>query len=213
MKVLVLSDIHSRREMLEKIGGSIHNDFDTALLLGDLTNFGDTPAAKIVELLGTKKCYAIPGNLDSWETLREIEEAGISLHGKSIKLEKFTVVGLGGGLHGNPGRVLYSEERIGKELVRLLEGTENVILATHLPPKNTKLDTVHGGVHVGSSAVREAIERFQPLLQLCGHIHEAKGETKIGGTKCINVGAVKDGNALLLHLDEGLSFEGIRVGQ
>ena len=38
-------------------------------------------------------------------------------------------------------------------------------------------------------AVREAIERFQPDLALCGHVHEAEGiEEKIGKTKLINVG-------------------------
>jgi Icc-related predicted phosphoesterase len=42
---------------------------------------------------------------------------------------------------------------------------------------------------VGSTAVREAIERYQPLLGLHGHIHESKGITKIGRTTCINPGS------------------------
>jgi Icc-related predicted phosphoesterase len=41
----------------------------------------------------------------------------------------------------------------------------------------------------GSTAVREAIERYQPLLALHGHIHESKGSIKIGRTLCLNPGS------------------------
>jgi Icc-related predicted phosphoesterase len=42
---------------------------------------------------------------------------------------------------------------------------------------------------VGSHAVREALERFQPLLGLHGHIHESAGFRKIGQTLAINPGS------------------------
>ena len=42
---------------------------------------------------------------------------------------------------------------------------------------------------VGSSAVREAIEKFQPIMSLHGHIHESRGEAKIGKTLAINPGS------------------------
>ena len=41
----------------------------------------------------------------------------------------------------------------------------------------------------GSSAVRSAIEKHQPLLGLHGHIHESKGFVKIGRTFCVNPGS------------------------
>jgi len=41
----------------------------------------------------------------------------------------------------------------------------------------------------GSTAVRSAIERYQPLLGLHGHIHESKGFVKIGRTFCVNPGS------------------------
>jgi Icc-related predicted phosphoesterase len=37
--------------------------------------------------------------------------------------------------------------------------------------------------------VREAIEEGQPALSLHGHIHEARGNTRIGRTLCINPGS------------------------
>ena len=42
---------------------------------------------------------------------------------------------------------------------------------------------------VGSTAVREAIERFQPVLSLHGHIHESRGATRIGSTLALNPGS------------------------
>jgi Icc-related predicted phosphoesterase len=56
------------------------------------------------------------------------------------------------------------------------------------------LKIVHRGGHVltkpvGSVAVREMIERVQPLLTLHGHIHEAAGHTRIGRTMAINAGS------------------------
>jgi uncharacterized protein len=41
----------------------------------------------------------------------------------------------------------------------------------------------------GSTAVREALERYQPLVSLHGHIHEAPGVARIGRTVAINAGS------------------------
>jgi uncharacterized protein len=44
-------------------------------------------------------------------------------------------------------------------------------------------------VPVGSTAVRQIIEEVQPLLALHGHIHESRGEVRIGRTLAINSGS------------------------
>ena len=44
-------------------------------------------------------------------------------------------------------------------------------------------------VPVGSRAVRRAIEAFQPLISLHGHIHESRGIQRIGRTIAINPGS------------------------
>lgn len=87
-----------------------------------------------------------------------------------------------------------------------LEHPERTVFNIHVPPSGTQLDLAPrltadltkvmgpGGepemVHVGSTAVRAAIERFQPLLGLHGHIHESKGFSTLGRTLCINPGSV-----------------------
>jgi len=87
---------------------------------------------------------------------------------------------------------------------------EKTIYNFHCPPYGSGLDDApeidenmrpkHGGrslVPVGSKAVREAIEEGQPTLSLHGHIHEAKGNTRIGNTLCINPGSSYEQGQLL----------------
>ena len=73
-----------------------------------------------------------------------------------------------------------------------------VIFNFHAPPKDSTLDTcpmldgttdppsqvVRGGQPVlygaGSTSIRAAIERYQPMLGLHGHIHESQAAARIG---------------------------------
>jgi Icc-related predicted phosphoesterase len=62
---------------------------------------------------------------------------------------------------------------------------------------------------VGSTAVRTAIERHQPLLSLHGHIHESRGVQRIGRTVCINPGSVY-GEGILQGVIVELADEHVR---
>jgi Icc-related predicted phosphoesterase len=77
-------------------------------------------------------------------------------------------------------------------------------MISSVPPHDSGLDTANevnpdltlryvGGqphpIPVGSRAVRQVIEEFQPLLSLHGHIHECRGEVRIGKTLAINTGS------------------------
>jgi uncharacterized protein len=102
---------------------------------------------------------------------------------------------------------------------------KNAIFNLHVPPFNSKLDEaplldehlvpVDGGrtyVPVGSKAVRKAIETYQPLLGLHGHVHEAKGSANIGRTLCLNPGSnytegVLSGYLVLLDKDRVRGFQ------
>jgi Icc-related predicted phosphoesterase len=44
--------------------------------------------------------------------------------------------------------------------------------------------------HAGDESLRKIIEKFQPLLVVCGHIHEAAGLERFAGTWCLNAGAL-----------------------
>jgi Icc-related predicted phosphoesterase len=101
-----------------------------------------------------------------------------------------------------------SEEEIEKsieDLANQVKNMENAVFCFHAPPHDSKIDeapllnpdlTYVGWSHgepvrgpVGSTAVRKAIENYQPILGLHGHIHESAGSIKIGRTYCLNPGS------------------------
>ena len=62
------------------------------------------------------------------------------------------------------------------------------------PQLTEDMSTVMAGgqpvlIPVGSTAVRSAIEQYQPIASLHGHIHEGRGVTKIGRTLVVNPGS------------------------
>jgi len=77
------------------------------------------------------------------------------------------------------------------KLSELLKKYKNSVLLSHAPPFG-HVDKIHSGKHVGSKILLKAIRRYQPKLVLCGHIHEARGQSKIGKTKVINLGSEGD---------------------
>ena len=94
-------------------------------------------------------------------------------------------------------------QRIGV-LAEQVGDMERCIFNLHVPPYDSSLDTapalteelevIMSGsapkmIPVGSTAVREAIEHYQPLLALHGHVHESAGATRLGRTLCINPGS------------------------
>jgi hypothetical protein len=91
-----------------------------------------------------------------------------------------------------------------------LRDPRNAVFNIHVPPYKSGLDEapeldkdlrpVLAGQSlkpVGSTALRKAIERYQPLLSLHGHIHEGRGATRIGKTLCINPGSMYEQGTLL----------------
>jgi len=100
------------------------------------------------------------------------------------------------------------DEIVGQKIEAMIPKVKNMnkcIFNLHAPPYDTPLDKaarldenlrpvlVTGGeyemIPVGSKAVRNAIERYQPLLGLHGHIHESRAATKLNKTLCINPGS------------------------
>ena len=103
-----------------------------------------------------------------------------------------------------------SEEELGKMIEQMaakVPDMKTTIFNFHDPPKDSTLDTCpmldwtkdppeqiqQAGQPVmygaGSSSVRAAIEKYQPMLGLHGHIHESQSAIKIGRTTCVNPGS------------------------
>jgi uncharacterized protein len=94
-------------------------------------------------------------------------------------------------------------ERLGG-LAAKLDPNQPAIFNFHDPPARSGLDMAYkmtgdmkvemaGGqamlAPVGSTAVRDLIERIQPVLSLHGHIHESRASRKIGRTVAVNPGS------------------------
>ena len=117
-----------------------------------------------------------------------------------------------------------SEEQLWAKIEKMasqVKDMKNCIFNLHVPPVDSGIDScpkldeslkpvIAGGEIVmtsgGSSSVRKAIETYQPLLGLHGHIHESKGFLKIGRTLCLNPGSEYGEGILrgaLVELDDG----------
>ncbi len=83
------------------------------------------------------------------------------------------------------------EEDLQSELFATKAG--EAVWLCHTPPYGTSLDLLSSGLHVGSIALRRAVQELQPRLLLCGHIHktcETSGSflEVIGKTVCLAAG-------------------------
>jgi Icc-related predicted phosphoesterase len=161
------------------------------------------------------KLYIMGGNDDWQEVVKKIIEdyedrdTIINIHDKEFALDN----GMQGfGLpYSNktpwnlPGDLTEDElNRKIEEHTRNLKNIQDSLFVIHVPPKDTPIDeapllnkdlkirTDIAGIqttHVGSTAVREAILKYQPIFTLHGHIHESRGVTKLGRTYCFNAGS------------------------
>jgi Icc-related predicted phosphoesterase len=154
-------------------------------------------------------CILNGGNDDIWE-IDDIIEAAPSVsfgEGKMLDLGGFQLVSMG---WTNPTPWDTFREAPEEELARKIEAVasqipdmERAIFNFHAPPFGTGLDEapalddnlrpMHGGAvmkAVGSTAVRDAINKHQPMLSVHGHIHESRGIKRMGRTLAINPGSV-----------------------
>ena len=172
------------------------------------------------------ECLVSPGNDDQFEVDEIISSARhVRLaEGKVVEFGEFQMVSTGWA-NRTPWDTYREEdedalaERLRKMTSQVTAPPEKTIYNFHCPPYNSGIDDApeitpdmrpkdagRSTVPVGSKAVREAIEEGQPTLALHGHIHEARGNTRIGRTLCINPGSSYEQGQLLgavVDLDGG----------
>ena len=137
------------------------------------------------------RVYVMPGNHESEKDIKAFcaRHGFVNFHGGELKVAGVHIAGLG---YSNPTPFdtpgEYSEEELGGRLKKFAD-LKPLALICHAPPLNTALDRVREGLHAGSRAVREFIEKYQPAHFFCGHIHEAEGAViQMGATRARNVG-------------------------
>ncbi len=219
-KILAISDIHGEEN--ENLYNYLdNNDIDLVLILGDITDFGpldfvETFINKLYEY--DVDVIALPGNCDPNGICNAINDVAFCLHNNIVAYGDAILFGYGGSNptpFNTPGET--DDDHIYSAVYDLLANYDYVynsevpkvrILATHAPPFNTEADKVSNGEHVGSSGIQKSIHEFEPEINLCGHIHEAKSLSKIGKTTDVaNPGMLKDNGAVLIDIKDGSNYD------
>jgi len=162
------------------------------------------------------KCFVTGGNDDEWEVLSTMKEQStesfFACENEMVHIDDdhtMISVGISTPTPWNTPREV-SEEELGKlidEMAVKVPNMQKAIFNFHDPPIDSTLDTcpkldwskdppeqiTEGGQVIlhgaGSRSVREAIEKYAPMLGLHGHIHESQSVAKLGRTTCINPGS------------------------
>ena len=221
MHFLVLSDAHANTEYLGKLDDEFKKA-DAVIFAGDFTNQNEAEKAlPVLELLEKKSpaLYAVLGNCDEPAFLEELEKRDISVQGTMVFRDGLAFAGSGGAsifTRTTPNE--RTEEELQSDFDMVAEHSaeyeepedaeaeakaaaqsdaslewNNLIVISHNPPKDTKVDMITSGLHVGSALYREFLETYQPLLAVSGHVHEAAAVDTIGKTTVINPGPLMEG--------------------
>ncbi|WGI22737.1 metallophosphoesterase [Amylibacter sp. IMCC11727] len=189
MKILAFSDLHSDMAATTQLVKA-SAEADLVIIAGDFCNYHKDLAASVAPLADIPcPVLAVPGNHETIDELTAAAPKNITiLHGQSHAIGSLTFFGIGYGVPVTPFGD-WSCDLSESEATEMLENCHQVdVLISHSPPKGIA-DTTSGGISVGSTAVRAATERLKPKLLLCGHIHEAWGQTgKIEDTHVQNLG-------------------------
>ncbi|WP_299847050.1 metallophosphoesterase family protein [uncultured Roseovarius sp.] len=189
MKILAFSDLHHARHRAETLVAA-SADADLVIGAGDFCNMRQNLPEAMNLLSGINSpMVVVPGNAESADELKVAAHDGTTvLHGGGTEIGSIRLFGLGYGVPTTPFGDWSCDltEMHAAEMLSRCESAD--ILIVHSPPKGVA-DLTSGGISVGSTAIFEAIERIQPGLAVCGHIHDSWGKTgQIGQTKVVNLG-------------------------
>ena len=191
MRLLLFSDLHRHRDAARQLV-EMSPQADVVVGAGDFATMRQGLREIISELAGIDRpAVLVPGNSESFDELITActgWPTAVVLHGSGTEIEGIPFWGVGGAIPTTPfGSWSYDfSEEEGQQLLE--HCPVGAILVSHSPPHGA-VDQSSRGQHLGSQAVRQAIERCAPALVVCGHIHERAGEsTTVGPTPVVNAG-------------------------
>jgi hypothetical protein len=215
MRIVAISCIHNDVESILNFYDKLEElKFDIIVCSGDFTDsvfpkgFDRVSVGRVIieELKSfNRPLLAVPGAWDK-DLIKLLEQEDISIHGKGKVIGGIGFYGFGGAK--TPFGLPYEPEEI--EIEAGLERAYKDVLkagvkiqVTHAPPKDTRLDIISTGIHVGSEAVKKFIEKNQPNVAICSHIHESRGVDFIKNTKIVNSGRFPEGYCGVIDIENG----------
>ena len=189
MRLFAFSDLHHARARADAIvGASI--EADLVIGAGDFCNHREG-LQEAMNLLGgiTAPFVVVPGNAESHEELQGAAHLGTHvLHGTGVTLDGVSFFGLGYAVPETPFGDWSCDlsEAAAEQMLSACDAVD--VLIVHSPPKGA-VDRNSAGLSLGSTAIRAAIERIQPQIAVCGHIHDSwRQDAMIGQTRVVNLG-------------------------
>ena len=217
--VLTATDLHQRKSLYDELERVVqHHRPDIVALVGDFLDASDhragrftaTECAEHLSRLASPHVVFVRGNHEeeAWQAFAAAwSETGRrlnALHGEVFVHGPMVLVGfpclLGDEtsyLGPRPSLPADATEWL-PSVLRANGSAMRTLWLMHEPPAGTPLSEPDGPL-AGNPEWVEAIERFAPLLAICGHDHETPIQRKrwhyeIGQTRCVNVGQSDTGS-------------------
>jgi uncharacterized protein len=211
MRIAYVVDVHGRYDAVADAMRAI-GEADVLIVGGDITT-GGTPEQAAAAIDGWRplapRLLALAGNMDSPQIDARLADLGVALDARGYRLGDVGVFGVSAAPH-SPLRTPYElsedelERRIGQGFSAVRECRVKVF-CPHPPPRGTACDRLGGGEHVGSTAVRSFVDREQPDVVLCGHIHEARSVDTVGATQVVNPGPAGAGHYAVVDVGDAVT--------
>lgn len=213
MKLLALTDIHGAYDTAEAIL-SRESSCHGVIIGGDLTTNG-TPEEAEAALRRFAQygipLYTVAGNMDPASLEDAFARASTLINGRGVLLDDLGLFGVS----GSPVTPMRTPYEISEDEIALrahagwkdVQAARRTIFVPHAPPRDTAVDVIRSGQHVGSTAVRRFIDQHHPQAVVCGHIHEARGIDHLGTTIVVNCGPAVSGFYAILTVGREVTVE------
>jgi uncharacterized protein len=194
MKIYGFTDTHGDLGVIAKVKKNVQKfKPDIVVCCGDLVFLGEKDVLEEMETWGVK-ILIVPGNHEIYNFLNMKWKYKnlILLHKTWYVQDDVVFLGYGGGgfLREDDEFEEFAQKfeySLGKDKSL---ADKKIVLLTHGPPANTKIDKLSFG-HVGCRSVRTFIDGLNPVLVLSGHLHENFDmQNKVGETLVANPGRV-----------------------
>lgn len=197
MKLLAFVDTHGNMKAIEQIvQKAIRHKADLLVCAGDVSIF-EQRIDKIFSRLNSLKIPVlfVPGNHESRKRTKELCQRYknmVFMDRAMLRIKDYVFMGMSSdGFSVSDPEFREWSEKVKRELIVMQkkEGKRfKIILITHAPPHNTRLDNLMGS-HCGNKDIRRFIESNNIYLSISGHIHENAGKIDmIKKTQVVNPG-------------------------
>jgi len=211
VRIAYVVDVHGRFEAVANAVAAT-GPVDVLVVGGDITTFG-TPddAERAIESWRplAPTLLAVAGNCDSASIDERLVELGVSVDGRAAIVDDVGFAGVSAAPlspldtpYELPDEELGARAALG---LREIAECRVRVFCPHAPPHGTACDRLRSGEHVGSEALRALVEREQPHVVLCGHIHEARATDRLRGSQVANPGPAAAGHYALVDVGENVT--------